>query len=166
MNEESLPEVIISTALTDRNIFIEIHNLASKVYDPSIVLPSTILESWHYVNPDIFWTCHTVSDGALVGYICALPLKFEAFQKTQDPDFDEISDIPPSSVEKYEKPGLYRVYFVSIVVHPAFHHVRVRRYEQTISRLLRNSFLASMVALERKAMVVTELSGYYLNPLE
>jgi hypothetical protein len=62
---------------------------------------------------------------------------------------------------RYEKAGVYRVYFVSIVVDPVYQHVRVTKSQQTLSRLLRNSFLSFLVSLEQKGMIVTELSGSY-----
>jgi hypothetical protein len=65
------------------------------------------------------------------------------------------------TVVRYEKSGVYRVYFVSIVVDPVYQHIRVTKTQQTLSRLLRNSFLSFLVSLEQKGMIVTELSGSY-----
>jgi hypothetical protein len=95
--EKTISDVVISTRIDDNKTFVEINKLASKVYDPTIVLPATLLESWYRVNPDIFWIARIVSEKTLVGYICAIPLTDETFQKTLDPQFDEMRDIPPSA---------------------------------------------------------------------
>jgi hypothetical protein len=89
--------VVICSTITDRSTFVDINKLASKVYDPAIVLPAALLEAWHAVNPETFWICRSIKDNKIVGYICAVPLCKETFKKTLESTFDEMRDIPPSA---------------------------------------------------------------------
>ena len=66
-----------------------LQSLAAQNYGLSSALPVSLLRSWYEKNTSIFRIAVT-SENSVVGYISTLPLRLNMFNRTVDPDFQEI----------------------------------------------------------------------------
>lgn len=130
---------------------LEIHRLASSVYDSAIVLPISKLQQWHSVSPAYWWLCK--SQGSLVGFLCALPLREECFQQSlASCEFDETSIDQQHLVDFGGGDKKLDVYICSFVVD--------RRYQRCspVSTLLKTAFIAAI-----SRMGVRQLSAHVVS---
>jgi hypothetical protein len=62
--------------------------------------------------------------GSIVGYSMLLPVSSETYARIRAGGFAD-SDLTPDMVVKYAAPGIYHLYFASVVVHPAHRSARM-----------------------------------------
>jgi hypothetical protein len=134
----------------------KIYKLACEIYGSDVANPPTLLKSWHSRNENIFWVALN-EHNEVVGYITALPLTEEAFNSTLRTDFDQHK-LTSDQIKPYKEPGNYQIYFTSIVVRPDY-----RKKQPSLSRLLRNEFLKSLVSMGDRGIHVTDLSAQVIT---
>ncbi|CAF3383906.1 unnamed protein product [Rotaria sp. Silwood1] len=78
---------------------IDIELLARKVYNGSIVISPEILIRWYHVNSSMWWIAK--HHNRIIGYICAIPLKYNAFIDILQPEFDELTDINDNDIRNW-----------------------------------------------------------------
>ncbi|CAF1334777.1 unnamed protein product [Rotaria sp. Silwood1] len=134
---------------------IDIELLARKVYNGSIVLSSDVLIRWYRCNPSMWWIAK--DNNIIIGYICAIPLKHDAFIKTLQADFDELTDINDDDIrlwnDQYDEN--YSLYICSIVVHPEYQ----KRSNVSIFRLIVENFFETILFYGENQSIVRELSA-------
>lgn len=136
---------IIRGSNIKKDDLIDIVELNKIVYGADFTAPLELTESIHNKNPDICLAAKDNSLNKVIGYISAIPLSPEAFNKATDPYFDEafIAD----DVVKYNYCNMttkrYHLYVASIVVEPAYQ-------KHGISRRLYYSFLGFLLELGKE----------------
>ncbi|CAF4923877.1 unnamed protein product, partial [Rotaria sp. Silwood1] len=120
---------------------IDIELLARKVYNGSIVISSEVLIRWYHLNPSMWWIAKY--HNCIIGYICAIPLKHDAFMKTLQVEFDELTDINDNDIRNWndQSNDNYSLHICSIVVHPEYQ----KRSDFSIFRLLVENFFETIL---------------------
>ena len=95
-----------------------LQEIAAQNYGPSTALPVSFLRSWYGKNASIFRIAVT-SDNSVVGYISTLPLRLNMFNRTIDPDFQEMF-ITAEEIDTSLCPSDGGVFLSSIAVAPEY----------------------------------------------
>ncbi|CAF1051784.1 unnamed protein product [Rotaria sp. Silwood1] len=134
---------------------IDIELLARKVYNASIVISSEVLIRWYHLNPSMWWIAKY--HNCIIGYICAIPLKHDAFMKTLQVEFDELTDINDNDIRNWndQSNDNYSLHICSIVVHPEYQ----KRSDFSIFRLLVENFFETILFYGKNGSIVQEWSG-------
>ena len=134
---------------------VEIEHLARKAYHSSMALPSNLLLQWYKRNPSMWWLAK--ENNRLVGYMCAIPLKNEAFRKTLRQEFNESTDITIDDIRTWNDgfDSNYAIYLCSMVVDPDFR----TRSDLPICRTLAKYFFESLLSYGKNGSIVKEWSG-------
>ena len=133
----------------------DIERLARKVYQSSNVLPSNLLFRWYQCNPSMWWLAK--ENNHLIGYMCAIPLKNEAFRKTLEQEFNESTSITNDDIRRWNDDcdSDYSIYMCSIVVDPDFR----KHSNLPVCRLLIKNFLKSLLSYGNNGSIVKQWSG-------
>ena len=95
-----------------------LQELAAQNYGPSTALPVSLLRSWYEKNASIFRIAVT-SENSVIGYISTLPLRLNIFNRTSDPDFQEMF-ITVEEIDTSLCPPDGGVFLSSITVAPEY----------------------------------------------
>ncbi len=87
------------------------------VYDEVYWVDAEQCEKWFAINPDIYVMVKDNDAGKIVAYVNVSPLESECFEMMRSGDFIDTG-ITENMILGYDKPGLYDVYFSSVVIHP------------------------------------------------
>lgn len=133
-----------------------LHRLAVQNYGHSSALPVSLLQTWYERNRAIFRIA-VVSESLVVGYLSALPLFANVFEKTLEPDFQEkcidAADILPSFC-----PAEGGIFISSILVTPEY------RRRSPASLLLRLAFIEDLIGECIRANQLIRISAQVLSP--
>ena len=92
---------------------------------------------WYYANPEIY-TFATDAAGRTIGYINAMPVEEEIYQRIRDGDYLD-NEIPPEAIMQFAFPGEFDLYFCSIGVDAYYRNSRLFRvlFDAFISKITR-----------------------------
>lgn len=148
MNREI--EIVRGRDINRKDLF-AIVELNKKVYGEALAAPLEIAEAIHRKNPDICIVAKDRTQDRVVGYISAIPLSSEAFDRVLDPDLDEV--FTPEDVIRYDDPGreneAHHLYMASIVVDPDYRG-------QGILKGLYFDFLCFLLKIGRSKKILLE----------
>ena len=116
--------------------------MAGRLYGQASALPISLLRKWYLKNASIFRIAQS-TDGVLAGYISALPLAANRFEKTIKPDFQETS-IQAEDIESILRPENGGVFVSSIVVAPEY------QLQSPASLLLRMALVEDLIAASHR----------------
>ncbi|CAF3261635.1 unnamed protein product [Rotaria socialis] len=139
----------------------DIEVLAKKVYKSSHVAPSDKLLRWYRRNPSLWWLAKDKT--CLIGYLCAIPLSHEAFLKTKQSEFNDLTDIADNAIRPWND-GLgskYCMHIFSFVVDPIYQ----RRSGSPVHRLILKHFLESLLLYGKSGCIVTEWSALAVSEI-
>jgi hypothetical protein len=77
--------------------------------------------NWWKKNPAIYVMIEDNQTKKIVGYINAMPLNNDYYQKIRSGETID-TDIPSEEIETYDFPDTYQLYFSSIAIHPDYHN--------------------------------------------
>lgn len=105
--------------------------------------------AWLDRNPDIYTLLQDLETGKIVGVINAMPIDDDVFYEIKSGRMNDL-DIRPENIRTYDLPDLFKMYFASIALLPAFEGTNA-------FRLLYNAFLEKLLQLAHSDMFITEL---------
>lgn len=114
-------DILRGTSL-EKSDLVDIVALNRTVYGEHLAAPLDLVESIYNKNADICLVAKDPTLNKFIGYISAIPLSSEAFNKITDPAFAET--IGANDVVEYDycriRNGIYHLYIASIVVDPSY----------------------------------------------
>lgn len=94
---------------------------------------------WWKRNPDIYVMIEDADTHTIVGYINAMPLEDEFYERIRSGEVIDTT-IPTDAICTYDFPDIYKLYFSSIAIHPDYHNT-------SAFKCLYDAFLLHMLKL-------------------
>jgi hypothetical protein len=130
----------LPSGITKEDI-IESYNIEKSVFSSEFVALPEMVQSWFEHNDKTILGSRDKNTGKLIGFFNTLPVTDELFDTISKGDFDDTI-VNLRDIRKYDKPGLYKLYFSSICVHP--------KYNTTIAfKVMFDYFIEMMMELAR-----------------
>lgn len=102
--------------------------------------------------------CFIVKEAeTVVAYLMVLPVREETYALIRSGRFND-SALTPEMVETFDRPGEYRMYFASVVVHPAHRNA-------VLVRLLLDKMFADFADLAKRGLWVKSVTTDEISPL-
>ena len=89
------------------------------VYSDEYIVTLDLCLEWGKRNPQIYTMIRDNNTGKIVAYVNLSPVTDECYKKIKSGEFLDIY-LPGEAIVPYDKPGLYNLYFSSIVILPEY----------------------------------------------
>lgn len=134
--------------LTPRDLK-EIYNIETLVYPKEVAGKEEATTIIYNQNPYSLAAARDVETGDIIAFICAYPITEKFYNEINSGTFDDTY-VTPEDVEKYNRPGDYKLYVSSLCVHPKYN-------KTTAFRVVYESFLNIFENLAKKGIFISEM---------
>lgn len=125
---------------------IEIDNL---IYPEKYRGMKDVCYAWFEKNPHIYTLIQDKQTERVVGYINAIPLEKEYYQRLEKGATIDL-EIPANEIRRYDLPDFYFLYFASIGIHPS--------YQSTSTfRALYDAFIETLIKFTHQDIFISEI---------
>lgn len=114
------------------------------------------VESWYLAASAIYTLLKDQATGRIVGYINAMPLAREAFDRVLTGRFDE-QEFGLREITPYTRPGFYTIYFCSVAILSEYRNM-------TNLRKLLDGFLAKWAVFAHQSILLREIVADAVTP--
>lgn len=92
---------------------------------------------WWKKNPEIYVMLEDKKTNKIVGYINAMPINDDLYQKIRNGESIDTA-ITPDDIETYNENKAYKLYFCSIAIHPDYHNTNA--FKRLINQFMLHIF--------------------------
>ena len=130
----------------------EARELDLTVYEAQYHVTTEQCLAWNRENGRIYTMVRDRETGRIVAYCNLSPVTDEYYERIAAGAFND-TELPPEAIVDYALPGLYSLYFSSVVVHPDYRDTKVfvmlyRAMREKIAALADEGFLIRRVAAD------------------